>query len=342
MQLLPDKSEKAGNERIADVQVNQASGSMALGIVGPLRAPAKGMASIGPQIQAALKGMKEGSLMSSMVCDVLILHSLWRWLVTIKERDRRQQEQPEQQNHRNAQQSLSGALRQHCSAQWCQLDGKTKRSGLLVCALAAAAILVTCKSKSGHQRAERAARATIVRRKTIRQRSQGAGIRGPMPLSLLTDGPSEATTTRIGSIQTDSSLDDEQWWFEATASGKEAQQSQVAGEGSFTRRVSGSHGDATQPERKQQLRQQQHPSVATSSSQSSPSAPRIRNLLSPKDVVNTPRANSSLPGTPISGSSLTSTPRIRNLLSSEMLEDSSLLGTKQRGSARNHRHGDVI
>merc|ERR1712204_97461 len=112
--------------------------------------------------------------------------------------------------------------------------------GVLVCALATVAIVLTCRATSGRRRA---ARAGAIRLKTIRQRSEEAG-----------GVASEAIEAGRSASGLDNRQTTEQWWGEGSVSGTQRR-----------RPASGSHTDSLQPE--QQL-QQSTPSL----SQVTPSA----------------------------------------------------------------------
>jgi len=373
MAPLPDQSLQAGKDtKTIEFKLNEATGSMALGATRSLRTPAQNVAAIGARMQTAIQGLQAVPLTSSIavvsstVCDILIVHSLWCWFLTARKhplQQLHQQEQPELQEQ-HAQQTLP-VMQQW----WCQLDGNTKKWGL-VCALAATAIIVTCKTKSGQRRA---ARAAATRRKTIRQRSEEASARLPVPSLHLPQQPDPSKA--IEADRSALSLDDEQWWFEGSASGKEGPcvQSQADDEassgvsqlslaGSRIRPASGTCGDAIQPKQQQQQQLQQQKlqlpleerTQKASSTQSSPRGPRVRNLLAPHQaalfVQSTPRAGSSLNGTPRVDSSFQGTPSlkasprgtpsgpfIRNLLSSDDLANSTPNGTSSSGSLPHKR-----
>lgn len=217
------------------------------------------------------------SVVSASVCDIFLLHSLWCWFLHERHEP---QEQERQEQH--AQQILPVVW-------WRQLWG------VLVCALATAAIFLTCKATSGQRRA---ARAAASRRKTVRQRSDAGSTRVVA---------SEAIETARSAPGWDNRQTTEQWWSQGSASGAQSRRS-----------ASGSRTDSLQPEQQQRLSQQQQLEQRT---------PR----LSPRDAAAarvsrvTPSAGaggSSASSTPRGRLSTQATPRIRNLLSSEDLADS--------------------
>jgi len=322
----PDESPQAKHDTKAlEVRLSEASGSMALGITHSLRKPAQSFAAIGARTQRAFQGLEAVpvtssiAVVSSAVCDILILHSLWCWFLTARRntpQQLHQREQPDQQEQ-HMQQTLPVMQQQHYNALWRQLDSTMKKRVVLVCSLAATAIFfVTCKAKSGQQRA---ARAAAIRRKTARQRSEEASNR-VVPLKHLT-------------LEQRQMSEPSEWWFDGSASGKgdpqvQSQAVDKASSGVLMTPASGSCRDAVQSEQQQQqqqqlqlpppLEQQKHTPLSESSSRGS--------LHVDSSSQGTPRLQSPPQETPY-----TRAPSIRNLLSSEDLANNTPNRTTQLG-----------
>jgi len=210
------------------------------------------------------------------------------------------------------QQTLPVMQQQHYNALWRQLDSTMKKRVVLVCSLAATAIFfVTCKAKSGQQRA---ARAAAIRRKTARQRSEEASNR-VVPLKHLT-------------LEQRQMSEPSEWWFNGSASGKEdpqvhSQADDKASSGVLIGPASGSCRGAIQSEQQQPpkpkpLEHQQHTPLSESSSRGS--------LRVDSSSQGTPRLQSPPQETPRGRA-----PSIRNLLSSEDLANSTPNRTTQAG-----------
>jgi len=325
----PDESPQAKHDTKAlEVRLSEASGSMALGITHSLRKPAQSFAAIGARTQRAFQGLEAVpvtssiAVVSSAVCDILILHSLWCWFLTTRRNTPQQlcrREQPDQQEQHEQQTSpvmQKQQQHQHYNALWRQLDGKTKKRGVFVCSLAAIAIFVTCRAMSGQRRA---ARAAAIRRKTAGQHSEEASNR-VVPLKHLT-------------LEQRQMSEPSEWWFDGSASGKgdpqvQSQAVDKASSGVLMTPASGSCRDAVQSEQQQQqqqqlqlpppLEQQKHTPLSESSSRGS--------LHVDSSSQGTPRLQSPPQETPY-----TRAPSIRNLLSSEDLANNTPNRTTQLG-----------